>query len=60
MFNKIKQYLKSWTINFGLLLQLVAGLQVYIDGLGNPAATMLIGFIVVGLRFKTTRPVSEK
>ena len=57
---KIKQYLKSWTINFGLLLQIAAVAQTYVDGLGNPLATMIVGVIVIGLRFKTTQPVSEK
>ena len=58
--NRIKQYLKSYTINFGLLLQLTAVFQVYIDGYGNPLATMMVGMIVIGLRFKTTESLNDK
>lgn len=60
MFKKIKQYLKSWTINFGILLQVAAALQLYYQDIGNPFATMLVSVVVIGLRFKTTEAVSEK
>ena len=60
MINKIKQYFKSWTINFGLLLQLVAVGQVYIGTLGNPLFTAIIGVVVVALRFKTTQAINDK
>jgi len=60
MFKYIKQICKSWTINFGLLLQVVAILQTYINGLGNPELTAGIGIIVILLRFKTTKAVHEK
>ncbi len=57
---KIKQWLKSWTINFGILLQVAAALQTYYENIGNPFATMIVSIIVIGLRFKTVKPVSEK
>lgn len=57
---KIKQWMKSWTINFGLLLQIAAGVQLYVDGLGNPAATMVVGVIIILLRFKTTKGLDKK
>jgi len=60
VFKKIKQYLKSWTINFGILLQVAAALQLYYQDIGNPFATMLVSVVVIGLRFKTTEAVSEK
>jgi len=60
MINKIKQYLKSWTINFGLLLQIAAVVQLYYEDIGNPFATMIVSVIVIGLRFKTTESLSEK
>lgn len=60
MINTIKQWLKSWTINFGLLLQLAAVVQTYIDGWGNPLVTMIVGIIVIGLRFKTKQAVADK
>ncbi len=60
MMNKIKQYFKSWTINFGLLLQIGAVVQTYIGTLGNPLLTSLIGVVIILLRFKTTQPVGEK
>lgn len=56
----IKQWLKSWTINFGLLLQFVSAFQAYSEKYGDPLVTMIVGMIVIGLRFKTTKPVSEK
>ena len=57
---RTKQYLSSWTINFGLLLQMMAVVQTYVDGLGNPLATMLVGIVVVALRFKTNNALHEK
>ena len=53
MLNKLKQYLKSWTINFGLLLQIAATVQTYYEGLGDPRATAIVGIIIILLRFKT-------
>ena len=58
--SKIKQWLKSWTINFGLLLQLAAVGQVYVDGFGNPFYTMVVGMIFIGLRFKTNEALEKK
>lgn len=60
MIEKIKQYLKSWTINFGLLLQITAALQFYYQDIGNPFATLIVSIIVIGLRFKTTEALSDK
>ena len=60
MLETIRQWLKSWTIKFGLLLQIAAQVQVYYEDLGDPFATMLVSIIIIGLRFKTTQPVSEK
>lgn len=60
MIDKIKQYLKSWTINFGLLLQVGAVVQTYVGTLGNPLLTSLIGVVIVLLRFKTTQAVGDK
>lgn len=58
--SKIRQWLKSKTINFGLLLSIAAVVQVYIDSLNNALFTMLISVIVVILRFKTTEAVEDK
>lgn len=57
--------LKSKTINFGLLLAIAGAVQVNLPSLQlDPAtqgvATMVVGVIVVVLRFLTTKPVSEK
>ena len=60
MIEQIKQYFKSWTFNFALLLQLVAVGQVYVETMGNPLFTAIIGLIVVGLRFKTTQAINDK
>lgn len=60
MFKKIKQYLKSFTINFGLLLQIAAALQFYYQDIGDPFATMVVGLIVIGLRFKTNSSLADK
>lgn len=57
---RARQYLSSKTLNFAALLQMAAIVQVYVDGLGNPLATMIVGVIVAYLRFKTTEPVHEK
>ena len=60
MIEQIKQYFKSWTINFGLILQLVAVAQVYVGTMGNPLFTAIIGVVVVALRFKTTQAINDK
>ncbi len=60
MKKRVRQYFKSKTLNFALLLQMTAVVQIYVDGLGNPLATMIVGLIVAYLRFKTTQPVHEK
>ena len=57
--------LKSKTINFGLLLAIAGVVQVNLPALQlDPAtqgwATMVVGVVVVVLRFLTTKPVSEK
>ena len=60
MIDTIKQYFKSWTFNFALILQLVAVVQVYVGTMGNPLFTAIIGIIVVALRFKTTQHINDK
>jgi len=57
---KVRQWLKSRTVNYGLLLSMFGVMQVYIEGLNQPFYTMLAGMLVVYLRFKTTVPVSAK
>ena len=57
---KIWLSLKSKTLNFSLLLQLMAIVQVYVDGIGNPLATVAVAVIVALLRFKTTQSVHTK
>lgn len=58
--DKVKQWFKSWTINFGLLLQLAAVIQIFVEGQGNPVYTMIVGLVVIALRFKTTQAVEDK
>ena len=58
--NRIKQWLKSKTINFGLLLEIAAVTQVYIDSLDRAALTAVIGVIVIVLRAKTNKALSDK
>lgn len=57
---KIKQWLKSKTIDFGLLLQIAGVVQLYADSLGNGMATMAIGIIVIILRAKTHESLADK
>ncbi len=57
---KIKQWLKSKTIRYGLLLSAMGVVQVYVVSLNTPILTMVAGLIVVWLRFKTVKPVGEK
>lgn len=57
--------LKSKTINFGLLLAIAGAVQLNLPALQlDPTtqgwATMVVGVIVVALRFVTTKPVNEK
>lgn len=59
-YKHIRQWLKSKTINFGLLLQLVSAYQLYINQLDNALYTFLISTVVIYLRFKTTQPVDDK
>ena len=56
----IAKYFKSWTINFGLLLQIAALLQGYYEDTGDPFATMVVGIVVIALRFKTTQALEDK
>ena len=58
--NKIKQWLKSKTINFGLLLQIAASIQIYADTLERAALTAAIGVIIIILRFKTNQALEDK
>ena len=59
--------LKSKTINFGLLLSAIglvqANLHLITDNLTPTQqgwATIIVGWIVIGLRYVTNKPVSEK
>ena len=52
--------LKSKTLNFSLFLQLTAVVQVYIEGIGEPLATMAVALIIAMLRFKTKKDVHKK
>lgn len=59
------KFLKSKTINFGLLLAIAGVIQanlalLQLDPQTYGWATMGIGIIVVVLRFLTDKPVSEK
>jgi len=56
----IKQWLKSWTINFGLLLEIAGVIQIYVDSLEYGLATTFVGIVIIGLRFKTNQPLSDK
>ncbi len=56
----IKQWFKSTTINFGLLLQITVPIQVYLEQSGYALATMIVSIIVIALRLKTTEAVHEK
>lgn len=58
--DKIKQWLKSKTINFGLLLQFAVAYQLYVGTLDNALFTFFISVVVIYLRFKTTQPVDKK
>lgn len=65
--NSIKKMFKSWTINYGLLLVIAGSLQQNFDYLKSMVGEknygllfVLVGILVVVLRFKTTTPVSEK
>ncbi len=57
---QVKQWFKSWTINFGLLLQITVPIQVYLEQSGYAAATAIVSVIVIVLRFKTKQAVHEK
>lgn len=62
---------RSWTVNWGALLVMAGYFQ---DNLGMAmpvikqyipddkvgAFVMLVGLVVIGLRFKTTQPVADK
>ncbi len=56
----VKQWFKSTTINFGLLLQITVPIQVYLEQSGYALATMIVSIIVIALRLKTTEAVHEK
>ena len=60
MKNVIQDAKVSSTIQFGLLLQLAAVAQTYVETLGNPLFTMIIGMVIIVLRYKTTQSVEEK
>lgn len=57
--------IKSKTINFGLLLAIAGAVQLNLPALQlTPEtqgwATMVVGIVVVVLRYLTTKPVSQK
>ena len=55
-----KSILQSWTIWFGLL-QIALGVVGLVSGLAEPEASkalILTGVGTIGLRLKTTQPVS--
>ncbi len=56
----IKQWLKSKTVNFGLLLQIAAVAQIYVDSLDRAALTAIVGIVVIVLRFKTSEALEDK
>lgn len=58
--HKIKNWYKSWSINYGLLVSLWGVAAVYVDTLNDPMFTMASGMIIIMLRFKTTQAVQDK
>lgn len=59
--------MKSWTINYGLLLVILGSLQQNFDYLRKligeenyGLAFVVVGVVVVVLRFKTTTAVEDK
>ena len=67
MIQSIKQWLKSWTINYGLLLVSLGSLEVNFSYLKNIIPEkyygllfVVVGVLVVVLRFKTTTAVNNK
>ena len=65
--SKLKKWMKSWTINYGLLLVILGSLQQNFDYLRKligeenyGLAFVVIGVVVVVLRFKTTTAVEDK
>lgn len=67
MFRKIKQWLRSKTINYGLLLMIVGSLEInfnylkeYIPEEWYGALFVLVGILVVILRFLTTTSLKNK
>jgi len=65
--SKLKQWRKSWTINYGLLLVILGSLQQNFDYLRKligeenyGLAFVAVGIVVVVLRFKTTTAVEDK
>lgn len=65
MMDKLKQYLKSKTVVFGLLLAVASWVQtVLVDAPLSPEMIGIVGTavgaVVVWLRTQTTKPLSEK
>ena len=63
----IKKWMKSWTINYGLVLVILGSLQQNFDYLKTligeknyGLAFVAIGIVVVVLRFKTTNSLEDK
>lgn len=60
MWNKIKNAWKSKTMIFGMLLQAAPLVQEYFGAIGDPRGYMIIGLIMMWLRYVTTKPLDEK
>ena len=65
--SKLKKWMKSWTINYGLLLVILGSLQQKFDYLRKligeenyGLSFVAVGVVVVVLRFKTTTAVEDK
>lgn len=70
-FAALRRALKSWTINWGLVLlqlgyfhenigQVLPFINRYIPSEDTGVLVMLIGLVVIGLRFKTSKPIGER
>lgn len=69
--DRIKRAIKSWTVNWGLLLSLAGYFQEnvtqvlpivkqFIPDENVGGFLMVVGLVVILLRFKTTQPISER
>ena len=58
--HKLKQWFKSRTFSFGLMLSIMGAVQIYVDTLQDPIYTMIAGIIVILLRFQTVEAIEDK